>query len=177
MNPDLEHHPDLFALRRIVLQLSLVSHAPIQGYNFAPNEVGRGDRWRKSQRNDPIPHLGQHQSKGGDTMIPRGDVDRKGDLTPEYRQKSDMYFRKRIPRLRNERELAALLKEAQDAQDAWRRTPEVAGVEHERGSYLWKCEIADTDGPVEPIKRKYTISQATIYRYRAKYRGLRKRAA
>lgn len=43
----------------------------------------------------------------------------------------------------------------------------------EHGSFYWKCRIADDVRPLEEIAQHYTVSRATIYRYRAKYRGLR----
>jgi hypothetical protein len=125
-------------------------------------------------------------------------VDVKGDLTPEYRQKSHVHFQKRLGHLERrwdralahpdgERvlglqtailsELSTLVKDARDALEAWLRTPDVAGVEPERGSFLWKCQIADDKRDLEAIKTKYTVSTATVYRYRAKYKGLRRVAA
>lgn len=160
-------------LRRIILKLSLKSHAPIQGYEFAPSEVGRGDRWRKSDRRAPVPHLGQHQAKSGGTRMPRGGIDRQGDRTPEYRQKSHAYFEQRLKRIQTLEGLRALLKEAEEALEAWTRTPQVAGVDPERESFYWKCAIADDKRPMEDILRQYSVSRATVFRYRLKYRGLR----
>lgn len=74
---------DLASIGTLLARLELVSHAPIQGYEFAPSDVGRGQRNRTSDRNPPVPHLGAHRSKDGDTKTPRG---------------SDAEYRPRAPR-------------------------------------------------------------------------------
>lgn len=175
---DLETRRLVGELRKIVQRLALVSHAPIQGYNLAPSENGRGERWRSRDTRPPIPHLGSHMPKGGDTQEPRGEVDWRGDKTPEYRQKSHLYFQRTITRwersayLYTAGDLASLLGEAEDALTAWLKTPVVAGVELERGSFRWFCAIADDDRPIDKIKEHYSVGKSTIYRYRAKYRGV-----
>ena len=62
----------LAELRTLVAQLALVSHAPTQGYDFAPSTVGAGRRWRVSDHQPPIAHLGAHHSHDGDSRIPDG---------------------------------------------------------------------------------------------------------
>lgn len=177
-------------LRKVVQRLALISHAEIQGYNFAPSEVGRGDRWRRSNRKPPIPHLGQHQGKSGDTKAPGGDVDHYGDFQVGFRQKSHLYFDRQLARLlKREKatkdDLAALVFEAEQTLEDWRKTPVYQGPEPiERGSFRWKCLIADyggaslADGDVQRINDLYalgkTIHRSTIYRYRAQFRGLRR---
>lgn len=170
MNPELEKHPDYYALKRAIDRLSTKSHAPIQGYDFAPSDIGRGDRWRKSDRRDPIPHLGQHQSKSGDTSIPRGDIDRMGDRTPEYRQKSHMYFVLRVPRLETFSQLAALLREAEDAIEAWERTPMVAGQRPAKDDPRWKQWVASSSLNGGEIARLYGVTRQYVHQIRKGYR-------
>lgn len=163
-------------IRTAVQRLVLVSHAPIQGYNFAPSENGRGDRWRKSSRNDPIPHLGQHSAKGGDSSIPRGDIDRKGDRTPEFRQKSADHFQKTMERwVRSTREyrpsdLSRLLQEAKDAHEAWQKTPLVAGTRPALGDPRWKFWAANCDHTATDIVRWYSVSRSYLADIRKQYR-------
>lgn len=185
--------PLVAELRSVVQKIALISHAPIQGYNFAPSEVGKGERWRVSYTKAPIAHLGLHSAKGGDTQIPRGDVDHWGDFQVDYRQKSDLYFQRKFDRLQElERstrdEVRALIKEAEQAYEDWQKTPEYRGEEQPaRDSFRWKCLIADYGGDslddedIKTINRLYAmstqpVSRATIYRYRLKYRGLRFKA-
>lgn len=178
-------------LRRVVLRISLMSHAPTQSYDV----VMKGDdvpnappRWRMNDRRAPVPHMGAHSAKGGDTLIPRGDVPRQDDKEADFRQKSHLYFERKLNRIvrygrSTSADLDALLEEATQALEDWRRTPAVAGVEPERGSYFWRCAIADAGGSslsdqeLTAIKSKYTVSKATIYRYRKQLRGIRKRSA
>ncbi len=45
------------------------------------------------------------------------------------------------------------------------------------GSFFWKCAIADDSSPVEELVVRYSVSRASVYRYRVTYRGLRKTPA
>lgn len=181
---DLDTQRALHELRTVVQQLTLVSHAPIQGYNYAPNEVGRGERWRASDRKPVIPHLGQHQPKGGGTKVPRGNIDWAGDNKFfDYRQKSAVYFQNRVNDWESDKhhhgpdEISELAEEATAALTAWRKTPDSDGADLEppRESFLWKCAIADDDRPVSKLMEVYKpIGRQTIYDYRKLYRGVRK---
>lgn len=167
---DMTQHPATLELRRVVLKISLVSHAPIQGYELAPSENGRGDRWRKSNRKPPIPHLGSHPAKGGaDSSIPRGDVDRKGDRTPEYRQKSHLYFQTRLNGCSTVGEVEALLVEANETLEAWRKTPLLAGDRPMRDHPQWKAWVATCGHPVKDIVRWYGCSRSLVYKIREDY--------
>lgn len=180
-------------LRRVVQRLSLISHAPTQSYDV----VMKGDgvpptpaRWRTSDRREPWPHMGNHAGgKSGGTAAPRGAVDRFGDFQAEYRQKSHVYFEQKLNRIvgyakSTVKDLEALLAEARQALEDWQKTPEFKGAQPmERGSFQWKCAIADhgnstlTDQDVREINRLYAmgkvVHRSAIYRYRAQYRGLR----
>lgn len=158
---------------RIVQRIALMSHAPIQGYNFAPSEVGRGQRWRTSDARPPVAHLGQHQAKRGGGSPPGGEIDRRGDAAPEFRQKSHVYLQRRLARARTDDQLRDVLEEAKQILGDWMRTPSVAGVEPERGSFAWKVQIANDERDDRAILAVYSISRSSLWRYRQKYRGLR----
>lgn len=175
----------LSELRRVVQRLALVSHAPAQTVNLAPPPEGLRApvRWRVWPNRPADAHVGGRSRGGGDSSLPRGGVDWRGDKTEEYRQKSHVYFQRRLDamersdRLYTASDLSALHREAREALLAWMKTPDVSGVkdlEPEPKSFLWKCQIADDDRPVETVKTHYSVSRATIYRYRSKYRGLRR---
>lgn len=171
-------------LRTALLRLSLVSHAPIQGYNLAPTELeGRIIEWRVDDLQQQTPHRGITHRSYADTAVPRGGVDHKGDRTPEYPQKSAEHFLRRYSsmfrasRTFTASDIEALTTEAREALDAWQRTPDPAGgaLEPERGTFLWKCQIADDDRPIAKLQEVYKpISRRTIERYRARYRGVRR---
>ena len=136
------------------MRLALVSHVPAAG--LEPSVRSADD------------DIGGRRPPGG--------MDWKGDREPDFRQKSAGYFARRLNGGVSEERLAALLEEAREALWAWQHTPDVSGVielEPARKSFLWKCRIADDTRPLEQIKGEFQVSQATIYRYRLKYRGLR----
>jgi hypothetical protein len=177
----------LSEIRRVGQKLSLVSHAPTQSYNVVMkgDDVPKTpDRWRVNTNREPWPHLGSHGGKSGDTTEPRGGIDRHGDFQVEYRQKSHLYFEHKLNRIignpkATPADLKELIAEAEQAHEDWIKTPVYKGAEPlERGSFRWKCAIADDDRDPETINRVYamgkTISRPTIYRYRQRYRGLRK---
>ena len=175
---NLADHPKAHQLRQVVVRLDMMSHANGASYEFAPNDVGRGDRWRFTNRHAPVPHLGSRQGKGGfDTKTPRGTIDWKGDKTPEFRQKSAEYFRRRAGRVKTIDELEALLSEAQAALDAWGHTPTVRGIPYERETFLWKCAIADDPRDIATVATFYAVGRRTVSRYRTQFRGVLTRAA
>lgn len=153
MTEKLAQHPAARELQRIILRLDLVSHvsaaAPGKGTPAQDEDIG-GKR-------------------------PPGGIDRKGDRQANYRQKSAVYFRRRWRHTNTVDGLEALLDEAREAVWAWSHTPTVSMVvEPERNSFFWKCQIADDTRDLEKIKAIYRVSRATVYRYRATYRGLRR---
>lgn len=169
-------------LRRVVQRIALMSHAPTQSYDV----VMPGDdvpntppRWRLNDRREPIPHMGSHVGKGGDTMIPRGGIIRKDDIEADFRQKSHIYFERKLNRLvayngSTPADLTALLSEARQTLEDWCKTPPYDGEEAIiRGTFRWKCLIAEDKRDLDTIKRTYTVSTATVYRYRERYRGMR----
>lgn len=177
-----ETRGEIQRIRGLVTRLMLVSHAPSQAFNPAPPTERMPQRWRT--RDTPhVPHASARHRHGGDTKKPTGNIDRKGDLTPEYRQKSHLYFAWTLRRWERSHhfygisDLRRLRIEAEQALDWWKRTPSVPGVQHDRDSFLWKCEVADAPGTVDEVCRKYGVSRATLYRYRARYGNIRSKAA
>lgn len=172
--------PLIAEIRRVVQSIALMSHGQTQSYNIVmlADEVPKAPpRWRLSDARAPV-IPGARPAKGGGSSIPSGGAPVWDDRQVEYRQKSHVYFQKKLDRLArrsssSSADLEALLKEATQALEDWRKTPVVAGVEPERGSFAWKCMVADDGRDVDVLKRTYTVSRATIYRYRAQYRGLR----
>ena len=160
-------------IRRTIHELALISHAGAVAFNPAPAVEPAPTRWRTSDREPPVPHAGSHHSRSSETRPPTGGIVRSDERWVEHRQKSAQHFAARLERCWGPDDLRQLLTDVTDALDAWHRTPTVPGVVVERGSFLWRCEIADSDRPIEDIKRVYTVSRATVYRYRARYRGLR----
>lgn len=182
MNELLAHHPAMRELRQLVAELSLVSHAPIQGYDFAPSEVGRGQRNRTSDRKAPIPHLGAHRPKDGDTRTPRGgDLERKprapkgprveGDAQSEkawdeyeaelaawracYHRRTPTYFKNQLERCETEYRLRLLVDEARETLEAWRRTPIPQGQEPQPGDPQWKRYIAESKESAESLAARF----------------------
>jgi hypothetical protein len=173
---DLECSRLINEIRPVVQRLALVSHAPIQGYNFAPPEFKAGERWRTRSTAAPNPHLSAHHAKGGDTTIPRGNVDYRGDKTPEYRQKSADHFARQLRRLERETRLCTasdlrdLLKDAEDALEAWHKTPLIAGERPALHDPRWKYWAANCDHTTADLVRWYSISRQYLHQIRQQYR-------
>lgn len=137
-------------IRQALAELELVSHAPIQGYNFAPSENGRGDRWRKSDHKAPIPHLGQHSQKGGDSSIPRGsDVEHPDRHDPleldawrtSYHRRTIGYF---LVQLEERGESPVILAEIRETTKAWRVMQVPKGQPPDYGTAQWKRYIFES---------------------------------
>lgn len=170
----------LAELRQLVAELALVSHASSQSYDV----VRPGDdvpptpaRWRVSNRRPPAPHLGPHRPKTGGSRTPTG-APARGEDHPDYRQKSAEYFEQKLLNCWGPTDIRELLTEAQEALIAWRKTPVVPGMEPERGTFRWKCMVADDrNGTVEQIAKRHSVNRRTLFRYRARYTGLFKVAS
>lgn len=176
----------LAELRQVILDLSLVAQGPSASFDPAPppDDLKRAQRHRTKAHQPIVPHLGNHSHFSGGSILPGPDMGRIDDKHFDYRQKSDRYFRNRLVRWENDKkrvygvsDLERLLKEAVAALKDWRITPSVAGVQNDRGTFLWKCEVADAKGDTEEVCRKFGISRRTLGRYREQFQGVRKRAA
>jgi hypothetical protein len=182
VNELLAHHPLMTEIRTLLVRLEMISHAPIQGYEFAPGDVGRGQRNRTSDRKPPVPHLGAHRPKGGDTKVPRGsDVERRpraprsprveGDDRSQkawddfeddlaawkacYHRRTVSYFRRRLDRYVSDGELRQIQTELEETVTAWRRTPIPKGQEPEYGSAQWKRYIAESNEDAGTLASRY----------------------
>lgn len=160
-------------LRQIVVRLDLMSHASGAAYEFAPSETGRArvERWRSSDRHDPVPHMGsRHNPAAYDTRKPSGALDWQGDRIPEYRQKSAEYFRRRARQVRNVMQLEALLAEAIAAEEAWRKTPLLEGERPaSKADPRWKQWVGSSKLENAEIARLYSVSRQYIHKIRRQY--------
>lgn len=99
------------------------------------------------------------------------------DWRASYQRRTPSYFEIEAARCGTVNRLLELVEEARATVEAWRKAPPLpAGIEPERGTYLWRCKVADDDRPLDRIKTVYGISRATVYRYRATYRGLQRQS-
>lgn len=180
-------------IRTLLGRLELVSHAPIQGYDFAPSEVGRGQRNRTSDRKPPIPHLGSHRPKDGDTKAPRGaDVEHRprapraprveGDAQSEkrwdefedelaawkacYHRRTVRYFRRRLERCVSDGELRQIRLELEETIAAWSRTPIPLGQEPEFGSAQWKRYVAESPADAGTLATRFFCTRRYINKVR-----------
>lgn len=154
-------HPKLRELKQVILDLSLVSHVTSASYDSS----GGG---------------ASPKSKAG--ARPPGEPDWKGDHEPDYRQKSHLHFVRRlrnlsrgVEKLSDERAVEILdqiLKDARDALQAWRKTPQPAGADPQRGTKAWKIAIANDDRPSRVVAGHYGISHVSVLRYREQYSGV-----
>ncbi len=178
--------------RQALLELALVSHAPIQGYNLAPAENGKGERWRYRDTRPPIAHLGSHMPKGGDTQVPRGtDIDRprRADGKEEreawfasYQRRTVGYFTIEFTRCHDrlldsgdelacQARLKALAKDCRDTVIAWKRAPMPVGQEPlSRADPNWKRFVAESTLDAGVLANRYDVTRQRIYQIRAAYR-------
>jgi hypothetical protein len=171
---------DFDTLRELVARIALISHAPTQQYD-------------RDAAHETVGSIGGKRPAGGDFDKPRHpgpnatakDLEEYYDAheswLSSYQRKTPAYFAERVGTHPTVRRIRALIVEAEEVYEAWRRTPPPQrGIDPERESFYWRCAIADEGGSsltaqqLKDIRSKYSISTATIYRYRATYRGLRK---
>lgn len=96
------------------------------------------------------------------------------------RREERLYFHGLLndPRLSEDEraaKLAELLTDIRETTRCWRFTPEPQGrgLVPERGTFYWKCMVADDDkGTLKQIHQRHQISRMTLWRYRQRYRGL-----
>lgn len=118
-----------------------------------------------------------------ESSIPSGGIDHKGDREPEYRQKSADHFARQLQALVNGLEKLSqsraeeirdeIFKEAAKALKDWRFTPDVPGLEPERGTLQWKCKIANDVRSSRIVAGHYGVSHVSVLRYRKQYAGIR----
>ena len=148
-------------LRQVLTDLALVSHVRGTSYD---SSGGGGARSDKSGTEPP------------------GGVDRRGDKSGSYRQKSHLVFLRRLDGLAKSLdrftidEAEAIRDEILDEAVAclrdWRKTPEVPGQDPDRGTYEWKVRVANDPRPSRAVAGFYGISHVSVLRYRKDYLGL-----
>ena len=184
--------------RTLLAQLELISHAPIQGYEFAPSDVGRGQRYRTSNQKPPVPHLGAHRPKTGDTKTPRGtDVERKprapkaprieGDQRSEklwdeyeqdlaawkacYHRRTVAYFKARLGRAVSDGELRQIRLEIEETIAAWRKMPIPEGQPPALGDPQWKPWIGQSTEDAGVLATRFSVTRRYINKIRQEYRA------
>jgi hypothetical protein len=176
----LSEKSDFDQLRELVARIALISHAPTQQYD-------------RDAAHETVGSIGGKRPAGGDFDKPRHpgpnatakDLEEYYDAheswLSSYQRKTPAYFADRLGTHPTVRRVRDLIVEAEEVYEAWRRTPPPArGIDPEKGSFYWRCQIADefgeklTEDQLKTLRSRYSISTATIYRYRATYRGLRK---
>lgn len=164
-------------LRAVVMRLALVSHAATASYEtLAPPDQKNPERWRTRDVRPPVPHLkSRHNVHAGSSIPIRGGIDFIADITPEFRLKSHLYFQRRLERMvrakknHGSADLRRLLKEAEDALDAWQRTPIPMGQEPEYGSPQWKFYVAQSSEDAGRLAARFNVSRRYINKVRRQY--------
>lgn len=190
---ELRFHPAYGELCQAIAELSLVSHAPTQSYQLAPPEDREATppRWRVNNRRGPVPHLGSHHAKGGDTMEPRGgDRDKprfpgpkaSAKLIAEYREdyaswlasyqrKTPDYFRLEVKKCETVERLVELRDECRAVVVAWKRAPLPVGQEPlSVKDPNWKRWVAESDLDGGTIARRFSVSRQYVHQIRKEYR-------
>jgi hypothetical protein len=190
-------HPAYAELHQLVCELGLVSHASTQRYDGdgskmtapAKNEVGGrrppGDDVERPPRRprEPIePSEDASDETWREYRVRLAEYAQKlreyhDDRTAwatSYQRRTVHYFDAQLAVCVSVDRLIILRDEARETLQAWRKTPpQPTSVDPPRDSFVWKCQIADDGRPIEAIKATYGISKATVYRYRAAFRGVR----
>lgn len=100
--------------------------------------------------------------------LPPGGVDKEGDRTPEFRQKSAEHFKARYRGCRSDRDFSLVLADALEAEASWKRTP--LPSEPLLDDPQWKRWVADSTLPDAEIARRYSVSRQYVNRIRRQYR-------
>lgn len=153
-------------LRQAIAELSLISHGPTMAWDRTARDTSDAPGGRRPGQKDSEPR-------------PRDKDEFKAWLESYHRKTPDWFRRQRERALGNEQRLMRLRDDCRRCIDAWRKCPpQPSGIEPERGSFVWKCQIADDDrGTIKQREDLYGVDRSTIYRYRSQYRGLRRGSA
>lgn len=103
---------------------------------------------------------------------PPGGVDRKDDKSREgHKLKSAEHYRRRAAKARSESALRAILKDAKESLEAWKRRPAPRDVGHPMpGDMDWKRWVGESSLSASEIARKCSVSGAYVRKIRAQYR-------
>ena len=104
---------------------------------------------------------------------PPGGPDWKGDRQPEYRQKTAMYFVRRLRRCHSDQSLSELLVEARQALWDWQHTPIPAGQPPALGDPQWKLWIGQSTEHTSDLARRFGVTERYINKVRREYRLLK----
>ena|ERR1700752_2293614 len=159
---ELAVQPGTRRLVQTILELTLVSH--VSGTSYDSSGGGSG----------------VHEISGA---APPGGVDHKGDRTQTFRQKSADVFARRLRGLESRCETLSdedavsirdeILTDATAALRDWRKTPDVPGQDPDRGTFQWKCRVAEDERSSRQVATHYGVSHVSVLRWRQQYRGLR----
>lgn len=142
----LARHPEYASLVNVIIKLKLVSHAPtasIESNTSSNNEDSSG-------------------------MRPRGGIPAFDDFQVEYRQKSDVYFEMKLKKCRTRKDLSALLLEALEALESWKKTP-VTAIEPMPGDPLFPRWVANHEASDAELARLTGLSRQAINGIRRRY--------
>jgi ActR/RegA family two-component response regulator len=93
------------------------------------------------------------------------------DFRESYELHSADHFRRRLAKASSEKALRAILKDAKAAEKAWSHSP--PDPDPPVGSFDWKRQIAreveSGQRSISDAKRRYNVSERTVYRYLADY--------
>jgi hypothetical protein len=135
-------------LRQAIAELELCSH--VSAVNPSPS--GR----------DAGTDIGGNRPSGG--------VDGRDDRVHDHKLKSAEHFKRRVAKARAEQTLRAILKEAREALEAWRRQPPPKDVGHPMpGDHDWKRWVGESQLPAREIARKCSVSRAYVEKVRRQY--------
>ncbi len=141
-------------IRETLARLELVSH--VSAVSLDPSS------------RDTSEDIGGKRPTGG---IVSWDDHAKDEETGEpepYPQKSFMFYREEFAKARTDARRERLLRDADAALDAARRSP--TPVAPLLGDPLWKRWVAESDMPVKDIVRIYGVSRQYVHRVRREYR-------
>lgn len=159
----------LAELRQLIAELSLISHTSGVSYD------GKMSR-------DTSESIGGRRPTGGDRepkpFRPKSGAPEKewddweeelADWEACYQRRTPDYFRREAER-RGVGALEALVVEARETLEAWRRTPIPAGQEPAYGSAQWKRYIADSKEDAGVLATRFSCTRRYINMVRRQYR-------
>ena len=101
---------------------------------------------------------------------PPGGPDWQGDRQPEYRQKTALYFVRRLRRCHTDQGLSELLEEAQRALWDWQHTPIPPGQPPALGDPQWKLWIGQSTEDAGVLATRFSVTRRYINKVRQQYR-------
>jgi hypothetical protein len=141
-------------LQQVVVELTMVSHAPTPKYDKAGGP-DQGD------------DIGGRRPPGSNREHPRKrDVQEFQDFLACYQRRTPEYFRSQARRCRTVQQLEALVVEARGVVEAWRRMPIPQGQEPEYGTPQWKRFVAESSLSHAELARRFHVTPSYIAKVR-----------